>query len=413
MKACIITHNYPRFQGDSYGLFIKFLAENLVDIGNNVDIVAAYDPRFDMAYAQQKDVRVKLFRYAFPARLHTLGYGEALQADGKLHRLSFLFAPVYFISCFFKLLVLSLREKYDVLNAHWAIPNGFIAAVVSRICGIPLAITLHGSGIFLAQRNPVFRLLARYALKRASIITACSEDLKNGAIHIGARPETVELVLWGVQPDIFKEQKEATAALRKRYDPEGDRLIILALGRMVYKKGFEYLIQAVPSIVSEFPQARVVFVGGGPLLSDMQHLAAELKVQDSIHFVGEVPWTQVPLYDQMCDIFVVPSILDHEGNLDGQPTIIAEAMVCSKPIVASRVAGIPLIIEDGINGLLVQEKSADELSKAIRKLLASAELRRKMGEANRKKVDTTLNWRNVAHTFDGFFRRMTATRDVS
>jgi glycosyltransferase involved in cell wall biosynthesis len=223
----------------------------------------------------------------------------------------------------------------------------------------------------------------------------------------------VELVLWGVQPDIFEAQPDATAALRKRFDPEGEHLIVMALGRMVYKKGFEYLIQAAPSIVEEFPQARIVFVGGGPLLEDMKTLAADLKVEEYIHFVGEVPWTEVPLYDQMCDIFVVPSILDHEGNLDGQPTIIAEAMVCAKPIVASSVAGIPLIIEEGINGLLVQEKDAGALSAAIRKLLASSELRRKMGEANRQKVDTTLNWRNVAHTFDGFFRRISTAGNAS
>ena len=175
-----------------------------------------------------------------------------------------------------------------------------------------------------------------------------------------------------------------------------DAPVILALGRLVYKKGFEYLVQAMPQIVARRSDVRVVIAGDGPLQEDLARMASDLGVREHLQLVGGVRWNDTGQYFNMCDICVVPSVRDAEGNVDGLPNVLLEAMACGRPLVATRVAGIPEVVTHGQNGLLVEEKNPSQLADAVLQLLASPALLERYGAASRFKVETELTWSNIA-----------------
>jgi glycosyltransferase involved in cell wall biosynthesis len=173
---------------------------------------------------------------------------------------------------------------------------------------------------------------------------------------------------------------------------------------MVYKKGFEYLIRAVPAVLREHPNARVVLAGGGDLEDRLKSLVRQLGVERSVIMPGWVQRDKMPLYFSGCDLFVLPSVVDQQGNVDGLPNTLLEAMASARPVVATNVAGIPLAVKDGDSGLLVPEKQPGELSSAINLLLQSPELRVQYGEAARRRVERELNWDTTARTFISLYR---------
>jgi glycosyltransferase involved in cell wall biosynthesis len=163
----------------------------------------------------------------------------------------------------------------------------------------------------------------------------------------------------------------------------------------VGKKGFDVLVRAMPVVLQSHPDARCVIAGDGPEGPALRDLAARLGMERQILFPGVVPWSQVSEVLALSELFVVPSVHD-QGNLDGLPTVVLEAMAAGRPIVASEVAGIPLVVRDGETGLLVPERDPVALAGAICRLLAHPDLGHSFGNTARARVEQELNWEQVA-----------------
>jgi glycosyltransferase involved in cell wall biosynthesis len=134
-----------------------------------------------------------------------------------------------------------------------------------------------------------------------------------------------------------------------------------------------------------------------------------LGVADRVDFVGAVAHDDVPGYLAAADVVVVPSIR-FEGLVDGLPNVALEAMAAGKPLVATRVGGLPELVHDGMNGLLVAEKSATELASVILRLAADADLRARLGAAARDEIRAERSWETVARRFVEIYERAAATR---
>jgi glycosyltransferase involved in cell wall biosynthesis len=218
------------------------------------------------------------------------------------------------------------------------------------------------------------------------------------------------VVPWGVDTHAFSSDPLVGQALRRELGFGDDEMMVFAAGRLVYKKGFDYLLRAAPMVLERKPRTRFVIAGDGDLAGELQSLAASLGVGERVHFAGSVSREQIGAYFSACDVFVVPSVQDREGNVDGLPTVLMEAMAAAKPIVATRVAGIPLVMTDGENGLLVEEKDPAQLAEAVTRLLASPELRARMGQAGERRVRDELNWRHIADIFVELYRQAITRR---
>lgn len=401
MKISVLASSYPRYCGDGVAPFVKSISEALHQCGHQIEVVAPYDVNVKPDHSAK--VLVHRFRYVWPKRFHIMGHARSLSADVNLNPFTYLLLPLYIIAATIKLMKVSKNMEADVIHNHWVLPNGVPAAMTSKLLKIPFIISLHGSDIFIAEKNFLFRWVARWVFKQTSYVTACSQELFDRAKIIN--PEiNIQLLAWGADPEVFKPIEDRDE-LRKKYGWGKEEVIIITLGRFVYKKGFDKLISIVPDLLLENDNFRVVIGGSGPLEQELSDLVDNLGIKDHVSFPGQIPWDEVPEYLGAADIFVLPSQRDKAGNLDGLPTVLLEAMACGLPCVASDIGGVSLVIEHQFNGYLISSDNNAMLKTHIQTLLLNRELKDLFGQRSRLLIVQKYNWHNVAVAIKQLFEK--------
>jgi glycosyltransferase involved in cell wall biosynthesis len=175
--------------------------------------------------------------------------------------------------------------------------------------------------------------------------------------------------------------------------------VVLAAGRLVAKKGFGVLVAAAGDILARHPRTVVVVAGDGTLRTALREQADSAGLTANVRFVGAIPWTEMPNALAASDIVAVPSVRDADGNVDGLPTVLLEAMGAGRAVVASDIAGIPLAIEDGVTGVLTRPSDARVLAVACSALLDDGERRHRLGRTAQERARSDLSWRAVARRF--------------
>ncbi len=399
MRIAVVAHSFPRFPGDTHGPFVKRLSEEIARRGHQVWALVPYDR--ELRDDPQTPLRIRSFRYVVPDGAHRLGYSRTLRRDVGLRLSAYLQSPLYFYFGARALARLVREERIDFVHAHWILPNGYLAARVAAATGVRYGVTLHGSDVFMAERNPLFRRMATRALAGASYVTSCSGELRDRLLRVAGPgfAERVQLVANGTDA-VAPETPADAAAARRKLGFAVDSPLVVAVGRMVDKKGFDVLLEAIPAVLAQRPQARFVFGGGGELQAWLEARAAELGLGEVVRFTGALSHPQVLDLIGAADVFVMPSVRDPKGNVDGLPIVVLEAMAAGKPVVASEISGLPLAVRDGETGRLVPERQPAALAAAISDLLGDADRARQLGEAGRARVATELNWTAIAGIHD-------------
>ena len=386
LDLLFLTQTYPRFEGDTAGPFIRDLARGLVRLGDRVTVLAPHAEGMPARW-EDRGVETVTFRYA-PERYEVLGYGRSLEADERVKGGAAIAAPLYALGLLRAIRRQLRARRFDLVHAHWIVPNGVVAAFSSA----PLAIGLHGSDVFLAEK-PGVRMAAAWALRRSRLLTGCSPELVDRVRALGFPEERSRVIPYGVDVEAFSPGPGRI--WRERLGVPEDARLLLSVGRMATKKGFHVLMEALPGILAT--GAHVVLAGGGDLLPNLQRQAAGFEGR--LHLPGPVLRDTLPDLYRAADLFVLPAVHDSKGNVDGLPNVILEAMASGLPVVASGISGIPLAVEDGRTGLLVPERDPAALAAALRRLLADRELARGMGERGRRKAEAELTWDAVASRY--------------
>jgi glycosyltransferase involved in cell wall biosynthesis len=409
MRVLVLTHNYPRFPGDFSGTFIRALCVALADLGAAVSVLTPYDPGFVPPVPEQAAPKVQAlpYRYIWPKRWHQLGYMRTLDSDIQIRGWALLLAPFLFVFGTLAALRAARRIKPDVIHAHWVLPNGFIGALVSRLTHTPLVVSLPGSDVLMAGKNGAFRWMANFAWRTAALITTNSTDLRDEAVRLGAPAGKFDYIIYGVDARDFMPWSHGTAELRRSLGLAEDDVVVLGVGRMVYKKGFDVLIRAMPLLHEMHPRIKVVLIGEGDQKEAWQKLSKDLGVSDRVFFVGRVPHDRIAVYYNMCDMLAMPSVTH---PVDGLNVCVVDAMACGKPLVASRAAGNPLVVADGINGIRVDENRPEQLAHAIARLADAPVLRARMGLASRKRVEEEFDWPHLAERYMEHFKSLVISR---
>jgi glycosyltransferase involved in cell wall biosynthesis len=406
MKICALTHTYPRFVHDINAPFVEQLMERIAARGEDVAVLTAFDPAWNR-HPEDHSVDIRTYRYIWPDRLHILGYSRTIEGNVRFRKRVLALSPLLFFFGFRAFLRLVRERRPDVLHAHWILPNGFIAALVSRATGTPLLIQLHGSDVFTAEKNALFRWMARFAAARASFISSPSPDLAARLVALGADTGKIGIVPNTVEAGFCDTVTGGdVAALRNRLGvPPGAR-IVLAMGRMVHVKGFSYLLEAYARVAGEFPDVVLLLAGGGVLYDELRALADSLGIAGRVIMPGAVNREEVPVYFRAAELFVVPSIRHESGAVDGLPVVVPEAMAAGLPIIASGVGGIPVLVCDGVTGALVPERDPPALADALRRLLADPATCRRYGERARRIIECSVNYERIAEHFSRLYREI-------
>jgi glycosyltransferase involved in cell wall biosynthesis len=393
MNVLVVTSAYPKFDGDSTAPFMASIVEHIACKGHSMHVVLPEHRDWKRADVE-KGISFHPYRYSPVESWTPWGFGDSLEAGISLRRRLYALAPAVLVSARRACRRVVARENVDVIHAHWVVPNGTIALGASKRRRIPLVITLHGSDISLSERSRWMSSIARHTLAGATIVTAPSEDLLSRARALGASGD-LELIPWGADPGKFQPDVEAAKLVRTRYGLAADDVLVVGVGRLVHWKGFRYLIDAVGGARSRVPSIRLVLVGNGDVRDELEARVRQLDLSQRISFAGMLPREGVAAHLAAADIVAVPSI-HYGGFVDGQPTVALEAMAAGRPLIVTRVGGLPQLVEEGQNGLIVEEQDADALADAIVELATDSGLRRRMGERSRRRIVESFTWEQVA-----------------
>ena len=398
------TTSYPRFPGDGVGSFIEPIAHGVAARGHDVHVVAPWHPLIRRP-EREGPVYFHFFRYAPLRSLNVFGYAAGLKADVTLRPTAYLVTPLALAAWRGMLRRVTRRYAASVVHAHWVIPGGFLAAASGL--GVPLVVSLHGSDVFVAESNRVTRAAARYAFDHASWITACSDDLRQRAIAIGATPNRTEVVPYGVDTDRFKPDPDTRTRVRRQHGLDDETPLVVAAGRLVRKKGFEYLVDAIGLLRDRWPTLTLLLAGSGDLESELRDRAASRDVTDRVVFPGALTQGDIAAVLSAADIAAVPSVRDDAGNVDGLPNSVLEALASGTPVVATPAGGIGAVAKDGETARVVAERDPRGLADAIDELLRDRALGARLGSAARTQMCAAHTWARVAERFERAYRHAT------
>ena len=268
-----------------------------------------------------------------------------------------------------KLIEIIRKEDIDIIHAHYIIPPGLIALLGSFITGKPYYVTVHGSDALILSSNILIRPFIKIILKKAEKVIVISEKLAEKILKLGIPQDKIMITYNMVDTETFNPQIKSS--FKKEIGTK--KPIILFVGNLVPQKGIEYLIKAKKYLKKD---SKLVIVGGGPLLKKLKDITKKENIKDVL-FTG--PRTDINNIMAAADIIVLPSISE------GFPIVLLEAMAMGKPVVATKVGGIPEIVDEKV-GILVGPKNPRRLADAIEKLLSDEKLRKKLGENGLKKA---------------------------
>jgi len=352
-KLLITASTFPRYAADAEPRFILDLAKSLLPFFE-VTVLAPSAPN---ASKQEVLEGVSVIRYRyFPIKkLETLCYPGAIIPRIKQKKIRGLLVP--FLLCSFSVKLWKIHKNYDIIHAHWLIPQG----IVQSFFRTPYIVTGHGGDV-TGLNNGIIRKLKRRALKNAAAVTAVSSYLaeKMQNLYPGKNPAIISM---GCNAEQFNPSYH-----RDDYFGQRGKPVILFVGRLVEKKGLTYLIDAMKEI-----DAMLVVVGTGPLEESLKEQAK--IINEKIIFMGGKTHQELSVIYASADIFCLPSVTAVNGDQEGMPTVLAEAMASGLPVVASRSSGIPDIVQHGVNGYLVTPGRVEELADSINNLLDQPDLR--------------------------------------
>ena len=391
-RVFFFTTSYPCWSIDRAGPFVHALARALVRSGAKVEVLA---PAFGTAASHSSidGVEIHRFRYA-PLRWQTVAMGfGGVPVALKRAPWSALQLPLMTIAA----AALSLRAagRCDVLHAHW-LPNLLPLAPAARLRRRPRLVTLWGSDVEWFERAPRLQPAFRTLLRGADGIAAINHhmhDLFQPLVKSGTK---VRLIPSGVDTSLFRPRDKNQ--LRARLGFASDSFIMLCVGSVIARKGFDVAIESLTLASGSARRAVLLVVGEGPERSRLEHLAEQLGVAERVRFVGERSVVEVADFMAASDAFVLPS------RYEGRPNVLLEAQASGLAVVASDIPGCSDLIEHGETGMLTPAADAAAMADALTLLANDAALRAKLGESSRRAIhDRGYTWDACARAYLDFY----------
>jgi colanic acid/amylovoran biosynthesis glycosyltransferase len=289
-------------------------------------------------------------------------------------------------------------DPFSLVHGHFG--TGSLYAVPFALRHrLPLVVTFHGYDVPLL-RSPArwhpkhwpYALLSPQLLRTMTLGLCASEELHSLLVEFGVPADKLVIYRLGVDLARYECATRASATPPMHDAPCGEKSVadgptVVMIGRLVEKKGFEYGIRAFAAVHPAHPRARLQVIGSGELQGKLRRLVAALDIESYVEFTGALPHQQVAEHLRRASILMAPSVTALDGNRESGVLVVKEASASGIPCIGTYHGGIHEIIEDGVAGLLVPERSVHALSRALDTLLTDPELRVRMGKAARAHME--------------------------
>jgi len=281
------------------------------------------------------------------------------------------------------------RHPSDHIHAHFVDRAALVALVAGRLLGVPFSATAHANDIYV---DPVLLPEKMAQAKFVATCTRYNERHLRGLVA-GASAPDIRCVYHGLDAGSYAPPAPGT-----RTEPR-----LLAVGQLKEKKGLRYLLEACRILEDRGVGFECEVVGDGPLRGELESLVDRLGLGDRVRLVGSLPHEAVVARYRDAAILVLPCVIDANGDRDGIPNVILEAMAMELPVVSTRHSGIPEAVGDGTSGVLVEPRDAVALADALQGLLSDPGLRERLGRSGRRRVLETFDVNvNARALLEGF-----------
>lgn len=371
MKICMLAGSFPPDTGGA-AAYVHELSTALVKQGNEVYVIA-FTTNPHLRGCQEIN-GLKVYRVYIP-HIRIIGL----------------------MVCSFKawLKLRALIKNKDINLIHYC--NLIPCALVARfIANIPKVQTEFSSYFFMAAEKGKYKRLYRWLFSQSDYVIGGSQVLVDAIVKYGVSRDKTSFIPDGVNVEKFNPTIDGSE-IREKYCKKTNENIILCPARLDPVKGVRYLVRAIPYIIKQNNTAKFLIVGDGPEMERLNQEVVRLQIADRVTFTGRIPNSEMPKYYAASDIVVLPSLIE------GISIAGLEAMATGKPLVGTRVGGIPRIIADGKTGILVPPRNPEELAHAITSLLSDKGKRTTMGLKARKRAESEFSWQIIARKIQDIY----------
>ena len=382
-RLIILASTFPRWLNDTVPSFVWQYAQVMMPRLDSILVIAPHFPGAKTRERLAEGITVRRFRYALP-RYENLAYGQFARSRFYLLK-TMCYAGaegwMTFWAC--------VRRRPDVINAHWLIPQGFVAVLIGRMLHIRVVITVHGSDVFMFNGG-VFRLVKRLTLRYADAVTVNSSATQLVCRKLWPHKE------YPIIPMGIDLQKFRPAAKPKSGQGVYEALFV---GRLAPVKGVQYLCQAMSLLRKDRARVHLTIVGDGPERENIESYVSAQHLEKQVTLAGWVQPAEIIKYYHKADVFVGPSIEDASGRKEALGLVLAEASATGLPVIATRIGGTEDIVRDHETGLLVPPADAEALAGALLCLYQHRQEGQAMGKRGSARIRRQFSWDDIARRY--------------
>jgi glycosyltransferase involved in cell wall biosynthesis len=388
-KRILVTAScFPRWENDiaGGGSFVYDISKLIADeFDVYVLVPQGKDSDKESHFGGVTIIRYPYFLFKRNNLINENGLADTLSQN----KLYYLFVPYFLVSQLIAIIKCVKKYNIETIHAHWLIPQGIVACVYKKIFNRKVSIlcTSHGSDLN-KDFGFIGKLFLKFTFKNIDSLTVVSQNLKDKVIAQGYSM-AIEVIPMGIDTKIFiAEESKKT---RDVYNLKGR--ILLFIGNYVEVKGIEYLLRALPAILTIYPDITLLLVGDGILKPKFIKIAEELDIIDRIIFTGFIANEELPNYYSSADIVIMPSLSE------GCPVVMAEAFACSSIVISSDIPAFQSHITDGITGFKVPVKNSKAIAEKVIEVLNENESLQAIRENARKYAIDHFDWEIVRENY--------------
>jgi len=269
---------------------------------------------------------------------------------------------------------------------------------LSRRLNIPLLTTFYGMDIYRFPRHLIYRYKLHRLFQEGDMFLVRSCKMRDDVVDFGCQEDKIQVLYGGVDIEKF--------CYIERGEIDNNKIRILMCGRFVEKKGLEYGILAFGKALCKHKDMELRIIGYGRLQKDLVRLCKRISLEERVRFLGHLSHEKVREEMSMASILLAPSITARNGDKEGIPNVIKEAMSCGLPVISTIHSGIPELVEDGKTGYLVKERDVDGLVDRIDYLITHPERREEFGRNGRKVIEERFNLKEQVRRLIEVYNRL-------
>ena len=308
-KILVTTSTFPRWKDDTDPPFVYELCKRLVDSGIDVDVLV---PHAEGARSREIMDGINVYRYKyFFERWQTLAYSGGILANLRKNKLNYLLVPFFIGLQGIAEYRLIKKHNYNVIHAHWIIPQGLITVILNKLSGKQISVlcTSHGGDLFSMQSS-MSRIIKLWIINNTDRLTVVSTYMHDFCIAMNVDKTKISVCPMGV--DLVNQFMPNPGINRKTNS-------LVFVGRLVEKKGVSCLLHSVSELMVNFPDISLCIVGDGPLKKELISRAQILGIEKNVKFIGAIQHKRIPEFLSSSGIAVIPSIIDNNQDQEGRP----------------------------------------------------------------------------------------------